>query len=140
MTSGFAANCMGAGGAVALACLLATSAGAQEARADAPRTVALFFDVESAALSPDAKTIVVSAADAAERAHVKQIALAAYAAPDESAHHPELAARRAAAVKEEIVRHGFEGAVIVDEEAPELRILGVGDEVIQRSVILHLGY
>jgi hypothetical protein len=145
MTNGFASKTIRLAGSVVLACMLATSVGAQNRLGislpapSKPEMVALFFDIESAALTPEAKTIVLSAVDAAERAHAQQIVLAAYAAPDESARDPELSARRAAAVKQQIADFGFQGLVVVDEEAPDLPLVGVGADTFDRSATLRLG-
>ena len=71
MTNGFASRIVRAAGTAVLACVLATSSGAQDVgqtsvpATAAPETRALFFDVRSAALTPVAKTIVLSAVDAA---------------------------------------------------------------------------
>ena len=140
MTNEFAAKIIRAAGALGIACLLATSAGAQDVqRPDMPRMITVFFDIESATLSSEAKTIVLKAVDAAERGQATRIALAAFAAPDESERDPLLAAHRAAAVKQQIAEYGYQGLVIVDEEAPEPPLFGVGNEIIRRSAILHLG-
>lgn len=153
MTNGFASKTIRLSGAAVLACILATSVGAQNQlrislpapskpelpAPSKPEMMVLFFDVQSATLTPEAKTIVLSAVDAAERAHAEHVDLGVYAAPDESTRDPELAARRAAAVKQKIADFGFQGLVVIDEEAPEIALAGVGDEVIHRSAILHLG-
>ena len=105
----------------------------------APQTVVMFFDVQSARLTPEARTIVLETVDAAERAHAGRIELAAYAAPDETARDPELAARRAAAVKEQIANYGYQGLVVVDDEAREVPLARSGDDTFDRLAILHMG-
>jgi outer membrane protein OmpA-like peptidoglycan-associated protein len=125
--------------------MLATAASAQSAQPismpapTASETRVLFFDVRSAALSPVAKAIVLSAVDAAERSHAKRIEIAAYEADDEFARDPELAARRAAVVKEQIANFGFQGTVVVDEEGPEPPLVDLGDSTFDRRVILRVG-
>jgi outer membrane protein OmpA-like peptidoglycan-associated protein len=125
--------------------LLATAADAQRTQlisvpAPAPAEMrVVFFDVRSASLSPVAKSIVLSAVDAAERAHATRIEIAAYAADHESARDSNLAARRAAVVKEQIANYGFQGAVVVDEEGPELPLAGLADNTFDRRVILRVG-
>jgi len=99
----------------------------------------LFFDVQSASLSPVAKSIVLGAVDAAERAHANRIEIAAYAADDESTRDSNLAARRAAVVKEQIANYGFQGAVVVDEEGPELPLAGLTDSTFDRRATLRVG-
>jgi outer membrane protein OmpA-like peptidoglycan-associated protein len=142
MTSGFSTRVVRVARAAALACSFATAADAQHTElismsAPAPaETRVLFFDVQSASLSPVAKSIVLSTVDAAERAHAKRIEIAAYAADDEAARDSNLAARRAEAVKEQIAHYGFEGTVIVDEEGPELPLARLADGTFDRRVIL----
>jgi len=62
-------------GAAFLASILSASAGAENSE---PKTMVSFFDMQSADLTPEAKSIVLSAVDAAERVHAGQIELAAY--------------------------------------------------------------
>ena len=144
MTNGFAKRVVHFAGAAALACLFATAADAQRAQlisipAPAPaETRVLFFDVQSASLGPVAKSIVLSTVDAAERAHAKRIEIAAYAADDETVRDSGLAARRAAVVKELIADYGFQGAVVVDEEGPELALAGLADGTFDRRVTLRV--
>ena len=144
MTNEFAKRLVRSAGAAVLACLFATAADAQRTEfvslsAPAPaETRVLFFDVQSASLSPVAKSIVLSAVDAAERAHAKRIEIAAYAADDESVRDSNLAARRAAVVKEQIANYGFQGAVVVDEEGPELPLAGLSDSTFDRRATLSL--
>ena len=144
MTNRFAKRVVHLAAAASLACSFATVADAQRtelfsmsAPAPAERRV-LFFDVQSASLSPVAKSIVLSTVDAAERAHAKRIEIAAYAADDESARDSNLAARRAAVVKEQIANYGFRGTVVVDEEGPELPFASFADSTFDRRAILSL--
>lgn len=106
---------------------------------DVPATMIVFFDVESAKVTPEAKSIVLAAVDAAERGGVRSIELAAHSAPDELARDPALAAKRAEAVKELIGEFGFRGRVFIDEEAPAAPLAALGDETFQRSAILRVG-
>jgi len=144
MTNGFAKRLVRSAGAAVLACLFATAADAQRTQLislSAPAAAemrVLFFDVQSASLSPVAKSIVLSAVDVAERAHAKRIEIAAYAAEDESARDSNLAARRAAVVKEQIAHYGFQGMVVVDEEGPELPLAGLADSTFDRRATLSL--
>ena len=139
MTKVFSSKVIRLAGTAVLASILATSVGAADRFGSAePKTMVLFFDSESAALSPEAKSIVLSAVDAAERAHAGQIELAAHSSFDESVHDAALAARRAEAVKELIVEYGFRGYVFVDEEAPAIPLVRAGDETFDRSAILRL--
>jgi hypothetical protein len=145
MTNVFATRIARSAGAAILAFGLATSVGAQslwqisEPAPVAPRSVIMLFDVQSARLTSEARTIVLTTVDAAERAHAGRIELAAYAAPDEIVRDPELAARRAAAVKEQIANYGFQGLVVVDDEAPEVPLARLGDDTFDRLAILHIG-
>jgi hypothetical protein len=145
MTNRFAKRAVHFVGAAALACLFATAADAQRTQlismpAPAPaETRVLFFDVHSASLGPIAKSIVLSTVDAAERAHAKRIEIAAYAADDETVRDSDLVARRAAVVKELIADYGFQGAVVVDEEGPELPLAGLADSTFDRRVTLRVG-
>ena len=145
MTNVFAKRLVQSAGAAALACLFATAADAQRTQlisvpAPAPAEIrVVFFDVQSASLSPVAKSIVLSTVDAAERIHAKRIEIAAYAADDESARDSNLAARRAEVVKELIANYGFQGTVIVDEEGPELRLASPADTTFDRRVTLRVG-
>jgi outer membrane protein OmpA-like peptidoglycan-associated protein len=117
-----------------------TLAGARGApQPDVPATMVVFFDVESAKVAPEAKSIVLAAVDAAERGGVRSIELAAHSSPDELAHDPELAARRAAVVKDLIAELGFRGQVYIDHEAPQIPLAAMGDETFQRSAILRVG-
>jgi outer membrane protein OmpA-like peptidoglycan-associated protein len=147
MTNSFASKIIRLAGAMVLASILATSVEAQIARQISfaapavPETLVLFFDVESAALTPEAKSIVLSAVDAAERDHARQIELAAFSSSDEFAHDPALAARRAAAVKDLITDFGFAGLVAVDEEGPQIPLVRVdGDATFDRAAVLHLSH
>ena len=132
-------------GAAAVACVIATASGAQNVQPismtapPAAETRALFFDMRSAALSPDAKSIVLSAVDAAERSHAKRIVIAAYAADEESARDTNLAARRADVVRQQIANFGYQGTVVIDQEGPELRLEGLGDGSLDRRVMLSVG-
>ena len=141
MTNRFVSRFSRSAAAAILGCTVAVSAGAQISRPApaAPETVALFFDVQSPYLSPDARKIVLSAVDAAERAHAKRIELAAYAAPDEIARDPALAARRAATVKEQIANYGFQGLVIVDDEASDPPLTAIANDTFPRMAILRFG-
>jgi len=145
MTNVFATRIVRPAGIAILACILATSVGAQGLRQMfkpapvAPQNVVMFFDLQSARLTPEARTIVLGTVDAAERAHAGRIELAAYAAPDETARDPELAARRAAAVKEQIANYGFQGLVVIDDEAPEVPLARLGDDTFNRLAVLHIG-
>jgi outer membrane protein OmpA-like peptidoglycan-associated protein len=145
MTNGFAKRVVRFAGATVLACLFATAADAQRTQlvsvpAPAPAEMrVLFFNVQSASLSPVAKSIVLSAVDAAERAHATRIEIAAYAADDESARDSALATRRAAVVKELIANYGFQGTVVVDEEGAELALAGLADSTFDRRVTLRVG-
>jgi hypothetical protein len=145
MTNGFASRLVRTAGTAVLVCMMATAAGAQSVQPismpapAAMETRVLFFDVRSAALSPVAKAIVLSAVDAAERSAAKRIEIAAYAADDEFSRDPELAARRAAVVKEQIANYGFQGTVLIDEEGPELPLVGLSDTSFDRRVILRVG-
>ena len=142
MTNGIAKSVVRFAGPIALACLFATAADAQRTELismspPAPaETRVLFFDVQSASLSPLAKSIVLNAVDAAERARAKRIEIAAYAADDESAKDSKLAERRAEVVKEQIAHFGFQGAVVVDEEGPDLPLASLADSTFDRRVIL----
>jgi outer membrane protein OmpA-like peptidoglycan-associated protein len=98
----------------------------------------LFFDMESADLTPEARSIVLSAVDAAERIHSGQIQLATYSSSGESAHDSTLAVRRAEAVKALIADYGYRGHVTVDEEAPDVPLVAIGDDTFDRSAILRL--
>jgi len=144
MTNGFAERLVRSAGAAVLVCLFATAADAQRTElismpAPAPAEMrVVFFDRQSASLSPVAKSIVLGAVDAAERAHAKRIEIAAYAADDESARESNLAARRAAVVKEQIAHYGFQGTVVVDEEGPELPLAGLADGTFDRRVTLSI--
>ena len=144
MTNGFAKRVVHFAGAAALACLFATAADAQRTQlisvpAPAPAEIrVVFFDVQSASLSPVAKSIVLSAVDTAERVRAKRIEIAAYAADDESARDSNLAARRAEVVKEQIAHYGFKGTVVVDEEGPELPLAGLTDSTFDRRVTLQI--
>ena len=146
MTNGFARRIVQSAGAAVLACLFATAADAQRTQlismpAPAPaETRVLFFDVQSASLSPVAKSIVLSAVDAAERAHAKRIEIAANASDDEFVRDSALAARRAAVVKEQIANYGYQGTVVVDEEGPEPPLPGLTDSTLDRRVILRVGH
>jgi hypothetical protein len=146
MTNRLASRLVSFAAAFGLAGALATSVGAQNlpptsvltpAVEPVPSMMALFFDFESAELTSEAKTIVRRTIDAAKRGQAKEIAIFAYAAPDESVRDPELAAERAAAVKHQIAVFGFQGRVVIDEKAP--RVVVSGDEVVQRRAILHFG-
>ena len=146
MTNVFASKIVRLAGAVVLVSILATGGEAQNTRQISfvapavPETMVLFFDVESAALTPEAKSIVLSAVDAAERGNAGQIELAAFSSSDEFAHDPALAVRREAAVKELIADYGFTGLVVVDEEGPQIALVRVdGDTTFDRAVLLHLG-
>ena len=145
MTNGFASKTIRLAGSAVLACILATSVGAQNllqvslSQPQKPETMVLFFDVQSAALTSEAKTIVLNAVDTAERTHAKFIELAAYAAADESTRDPELMARRAAMVKQQIANYGFQGRVIIDDEAPDAPLVTLGDETIDRRAALRIG-
>jgi outer membrane protein OmpA-like peptidoglycan-associated protein len=143
-TKEFATKIVRAAGIAVLASMLATVSVAQDAQpvSNAVRAVetrVLFFDVNSASLSSDAKTIVLSAVDAAERSGAKLIEVAAYAADDESARDMDLAARRADVVKQQIANYGFQGTVLIDEEAPEFRVAGLSDTTLDRRVTLRVG-
>ena len=146
MTNSFASKIIRMAGAVVLASILATSVEAQMARQISfaapavPETLVLFFDVESAALTPEAKSIVLSAVDAAERERAGSIELAAYAAPDETVRYRELVARRVAAVKQMIADYGFHGVVVVDDEAADVPLESVGDETIDRRAVIRVGH
>lgn len=144
MTNSFVSRVVQLAGAVVL--VLATSVEAQGVRQisfvapPAPKTMVLFFDVESAALTPEAKSIVLSAVDAAERGNA-QIELAAFSSTDEFARDPALAMRRAAAVEDLIADYGFVGQVVVDEEGPQIPLLRIaGDTTLDRAVVLHLSH
>jgi outer membrane protein OmpA-like peptidoglycan-associated protein len=140
MTKRFMSGLVRAAGAAFVACALTNSAGAQDAQTSVvPKTVAVFFEPESAALTPEGETVVVQAVDAAERADARTIALAAFASDEETARQPELAARRAAAVKSAIAERGFGGIVFVDQEAAEIPLLATGDDAFGRTAILRLG-
>jgi outer membrane protein OmpA-like peptidoglycan-associated protein len=140
MTTKFMSRFVRAAGAAFIACSLTNAAGAQDVQTTAvPKMVAVFFEPESAALTPEGKTVVLYALDAAERADARTITLAAFASDDESARDPELAARRASAVKSAIAERGFDGIVFVDQEAPELPLVGTGDDTFGRSAILRVG-
>ena len=101
--------------------------------------MALFFDVQSPYLSPEARKIVLGAVDAAERTHAGRIDLAAYAAPDEIARDPALVARRAATVKEQIANYGFQGLVIVDDETSDPPLMAIANDTFHRMAILRVG-
>ena len=141
MTNRFASRVIGSAAAAILACTLAVSADAQISRPAtvAPENVVLFFDVQSPFLNPDARKIVLGAVDAAERTHSGRIELAAYAAPDEIARDPALAVRRAATVKEQIANYGFQGLVIVDDEASDPPLTAIANDTFHRMAILRVG-
>jgi hypothetical protein len=140
MTNRFASRGGGSAAAAILACTLAVSADAQGSRpvTAAPENVVLFFDVQSPYLSPEARKVVLGAVDSAERAHAGRIELAAYAAPDETARDPALAARRAATVKEQIANYGFQGLVIVDDEASDPPLTAIANDTFHRMAILRV--
>jgi outer membrane protein OmpA-like peptidoglycan-associated protein len=145
MTNGFAESVVRFAGAAVLTCLFATAADAQRTQlisvpAPAPGEIrVVFFDVRSASLSPVAKSIVLSTVDAAERAHAKRIEIAAYAADNESVRDSNLAAQRAAVVKEQIANYGFQGTVVIDQEGPELPLASLVDSTFDRRVTLRVG-
>jgi outer membrane protein OmpA-like peptidoglycan-associated protein len=142
-TKGFATKFVQAAGTAVLASMLAIASVAQGAQTmsvhEATQTRVLFFDVNSASLGADARTIVLSAVDAAERSGAKLIEIAAYASDEESARDGDLASRRAEVVKQQVVDYGFQGTVLVDEEGPEFRLVGLSDTTIDRRVVLRLG-
>jgi len=141
MTNRFASRVGRSTAAAILACTLAVSADAQIAQYApvAPETVALFFDAQSPFLSPEARKIVLGAVDKAERVHAGRIELAAYAAPDEITRDPMLAVRRAATVKEQIANYGFQGLVIVDDEASDPPLTAIANDTFHRMAILRVG-
>ena len=136
MTNAFAAKMIRLAGTAVLASILASSAGAENSE---PKTMFLFFDMQSADLTPEAKSIVLSAVDAAERDHAGQIELAVFAAPDESMRDHELVVHRAAILKQQIADYGFQGVVIIDDEAPNLPLAKAGDETIDRRAVIRVG-
>src|SRR5215510_619346 len=127
--------------AAAVLCgVLATSAGAQNAQPPTgPEAMLVFFDFESSALSPQAKTIVLRAVDAAEGTGARLIEVAAFASSDESANDPELATRRAEAVKKLIADYGYKGAVFIDHEALPIPLITIADDTFERSAVLLVG-
>ena len=139
MTNVFASQIIRLAGPVVLAGFVASTVGAADMLGcSEPKTMVLFFSMESAVLTPEAKSIVLSAVDAADRVHAGQIELAAYSSSDEAARYPALTAHRAEAVKTLIAAYGFRGHVIVDEEAPDLPLVRIGDETFDQSAILRL--
>jgi outer membrane protein OmpA-like peptidoglycan-associated protein len=139
MTNVFASKIVRLAGIAILACILATAVGAvDQPRISEPKTMVLYFDMESANLTSEAKTIVLSAVDVAKREHANSIELAVYAAPDESARDRQLVARRAATIQRLIADYGFEGAVVVDDEAPDISLASVGDEMIDRRAVIRV--
>jgi outer membrane protein OmpA-like peptidoglycan-associated protein len=140
MTKEFRSRIVQVAAAAVLACSLTISAGAQNApQPDVPATMILFFDSESAQLTPEAKSIVLAAVDAAERGRVRRIELAVHSSAEELARDPELATRRAGAVRRQIADFGYRGQVYVDEEAPEIQLAAVEDATFQHSAILRIG-
>ena len=139
MTNVFTAKIIRLAGPVLLAGFVASTVGAADTLGRSePKTMVLFFNIESATLTPEAKSIVLSAVDAAERVHAGQIELAAYSSSDEAERYPALTAHRAEAVKTLIAAYGFRGHVIVDEEAPNLPLVRIGEATFDRSAILRL--
>jgi hypothetical protein len=140
MTDRFESRLLWLAAFATLVCSVTTLAGARGApQPDVPATMIVFFDVESATVTPEAKSIVLAAVDAAERGGVKTIELAAHSSPEEVVHDPNLATKRAEAVKELIADFGFRRRVYVDHEAPPIPLAAAGDETFQRSTILRVG-
>ena len=123
----------------AVACSLTMSAGAQVAQQpDVPKSIVVFFDNGSAALTPEARSVVLSAINAAKRAQIGSIELAAYSSSAETG-RDELAAKRAEAVSALIEQSGYRGSVYVDHEAPGIALAEAGDDTFTRSAVLRLG-
>ena len=102
-------------------------------------TIALFFDVQSAELTPEAQAIVREAVKSAERVQASRIELTAYSAPDELKRDRLLASHRAAAVRAYMEQLGFEGDVVaVGGPDPHLVSIGLNDDTLSRRVILRL--
>ena len=145
MTDGFVNKIYRTTAVAVVACVLGTVANAESVRLisvspSAPAdTRVLFFDVQSASLSPVAKSIVLSTVDAAERANATRIEIAAYASDDESVRDSNLAARRAEVVKQQIANYGFRGTVVIDQEGPEFPLASLADSTIDRRVSLRIG-
>jgi outer membrane protein OmpA-like peptidoglycan-associated protein len=107
----------------------------------APQSIVLFFDWQSAELTPDAKAIVGDAVAAAKRDRSMRIELTAFSAPDEWTRDRLLASRRAASVKAEIARLGFKGDVVATGGRPPKFLsasLGPDDTLTRRVIIIHL--
>jgi|SRR5262249_14574151 len=117
-------------------------ADASRAAATAPlqvTNVVLFFDEQSAELTLEAQAIVRSVVKAAERTQAGRIELSAFSAPDEAKQDALLAAHRAAAVAALIERLGFEGDIVaVGGPEPKLAPIGVGDDTLDRRVVLRV--
>ena len=115
-----------------------TTLSEQGAAAVTPRNIVLFFDEDSAALTDDAVVIVHDAVKAAERAGSFRIALTAYSARDELKRDPQLATRRAAAVRRVIEDFGFDGDVVAGGQDPRLVSANRVDDTLNRRVVIHL--
>ena len=137
MTNGIVNTIYRTTAVVVLACVFGTVANAEPPVSAETRV--LFFDVQSASLGSVAKQIVLSTVDAAERANATRIEIAAYASDDESMRDSNLAARRAAVVKQQIANYGFRGTVVIDEEGPEFPFAGLTDSTIDRRLTLRVG-
>ena len=139
MTNRFASRLACFAGALALAAMCVGATSVSTAAVASVPSMVLFFDLESAKLTSNAKMIVLIAVDAAKRARANEISIVAYAAPNEALRDPALAAERAAAVKQQIIVFGFRGRVIIHKEAPGVVASGVGQEVVLRRATLHFG-
>lgn len=136
MTNAFASKMIRFAGAAVLASILTSSAGAENSE---PKTMVLFFDMQSADLTSEAKMIVLSAVDAAKREHTDSLELAVFAAPEEFTRDHELIARRAATLKQQIADYGFQGAVLVDDETSDVPLALAGDDTIDRRAVIRVG-
>ena len=116
-----------------------TTLSEQGAAAVTPRNIVLFFDEDSAALTDDAVVIVHDAVRAAERAGSFRIALTAFSARGELKRDPQLAARRAAAVRRVIEDFGFDGDVVASGgQNPKLLSASLRDDTLNRRVVIQL--
>ena len=100
-------------------------------------TVALFFDVQSDALTPEAQAVLRDVVRVAEHTQASRIELAAYSAPAEMKRDRFLPSRRAAAVSAYIEQLGFEGDIVaVGGPDPKLPTIGL-DDTLNRRVVLN---
>jgi len=78
-----------------------------------PRQFMVFFDFDRSTLSPDARTIIAKAVDAARQTGSVNIVVTGHTDTVGSLRYNQaLSERRAAAVKREMIRDGFDGTMI----------------------------